>query len=132
MILRRVSVGALLVLLILFFCFDASALAAAKKVPPPDPRKLVLSVDPKTNSFVVQSMRDKSKHTYKVDDMTRIKVNNQDGKFADIKVGMVVDDSIERDYDTLDSLNLSGYGTTADGKKVKAPPKPKTDAPPPL
>jgi hypothetical protein len=108
--------------------FPAQAAAAKKPVPPPDVRKVIKSVDAKASTVIILYNRDKSTHTYKVDDLTKLKLNNQDGKFADIKVGMVVDDYLERDNDDLDELSLSGYGATPPVAKPKAPAKPKPAA----
>ena len=48
-------------------------------------------------------MRDKTTHTYVIDDLTNLKVENRQGKVTDIKVGMQVTDYQERDPHTLDS-----------------------------
>jgi hypothetical protein len=94
----------------------------ANKTPPPPPdfRKLIKSVDIPNSSVVIVRMRDKGPHTYKIDDVTQLKINNAPGKFGDIKAGMVVEDYVERDNDTLDLLSLSGEGT-----ETKTAPKPK-------
>jgi len=91
---------------------------------PPDVRKLIKSIDAKASTVTILDNRNKSTHTYKVDDLTKLTLNNQPGKFADIKVGMVVDDSLERDNDDLDGLSLSGYGATTPVAKPKTPAKP--------
>jgi hypothetical protein len=51
-------------------------------------------------------MRDKSVHTYMIDDLTALKVNNLPGTFTDIKAGMQVRDYVERDPRTLDTLTV--------------------------
>ena len=122
----RLLFFAALALLVFVTGLDQSALAAAAKKkpadePPPDNRKLIQSIDVKASTVVVQYNHDKSTHAYKIDDLTVLKINNQTGKVADIKVGMVVDDYIERDFQNLDSISLSGYGgplTAVDPKKT--------------
>ncbi len=124
-----------LTLIGLFICAAQTASAATKPAPPPpiDPRKLVKSVDVKTNTVVLQFMRDKSVHAYTIDDRTILQVNNEAGKITDVKPGMVVDDFLERTDTILDSLTLSGYGADPVTPKSKPPAKPpvKPKTPPP-
>ena len=124
---RFVFPAAALTLSIFVLCLGLSAIAATAPKPPPpvDARKLIKTVDVKNSSVTIQFMRDKTLHPYKIDGMTVLKLNNQDGKVADIKAGMVVDDFQERYSDTLDSLSLSGYGETPVAAKPKTPAKPK-------
>jgi hypothetical protein len=84
------------------------AIAAAKKpVPPPDVRTLVKSVDKANSSIVILLKRDNNiTHTYRLDDLTKILIDGSSAKFADIKAGMEVSDSTERDTETLDSISL--------------------------
>jgi hypothetical protein len=107
-----------MVLALLFVLAAPNANAGKPKEPPlpPDTRKLIKSVDVKAGSLVVVNLRDKSLHTYAIYELTVITVNNVKGTIADIKPGMVVDDYMERDDTTLDSLSLSGYGTPAPDK----------------
>jgi hypothetical protein len=128
----RLSFFAAFVLLVFVTCLGLSVRAATKAPPPPpDMRKMIKSVDAPASTVIIVYMHDRSTHTYKVDGLTVLKVNNQDGKIADVKPGMVVDDYAERDFDTLDSLSLSGYGTPPAVKpKAPAKPKPKPAAPP--
>ncbi len=110
------------VALSLLFAFAVpSAMASKPKTPPPPPdtRKLIKSVDAKAGTMVVQNMRDKSLHTYAVYELTTITVNNVKGTLADIKPGMAVDDYLERDDTTLDSISLSGSGTPEPDKSKK-------------
>ena len=97
----------------LFGCFligllIVPAMAVAKKpVPPPDLRTLVKSVDKANSSIVILLKRDHNiMHTYRLDDLTKILIDGSTAKFADIKAGMEVSDSTERDTDTLDSVSL--------------------------
>lgn len=106
------------------------AKGATKVIPPPPPvdtRILIKSIDVKAGTVTLKYMRDAKApdHTYGVDDMTLLKVNNVAGKITDIKIGMVVDSYLERDNDNLDALSLSGYGGS-----ITAPAKPKTPAKP--
>jgi hypothetical protein len=84
------------------------AIAAAKKpLPPPDVRTLVKSVDKANSSIVILLKRDNNiTHTYRLDDLTKILIDGSSAKFADIKAGMEVSDSTERDTETLDSISL--------------------------
>ena len=124
-----------LAFLFTFAVLNATAAAAKPAAPPPiDPRKLVKSVDAKSSTLVIQYMRDKTLHTYTIDDLTTLKVNNEAGKISDIKPGMVVDDFLERTDTILDSLTLSGYGAEPAVKPAATPkpkPKPKPTTPPP-
>jgi len=125
--LSRLLFVTVLALFVFAACPGQSARAATPpKTPaaPPDVRKLIKSIDAKASTVTIVYNRDKSTHIYKVDDMTKLTLNNQPGKFADIKVGMVVDDSLERDNDDLDGLTLSGYGAPAPVAKPKTPAKP--------
>jgi hypothetical protein len=108
--------------------------SASTPAPPPpiDTRKLIKSVNAADSSIVIEYMRDKTLHPYKIDDITALKVNNVPGKVTDIKAGMVVDDYVERDGQTLDGLNVSGNGGTPTAAKpaTKPKPKPKPTTPP--
>jgi hypothetical protein len=124
-----------LALIYIATCFGQTAIGATKAPPPPpDMRKMIKSVNLANSTIDIVYMNSHMVHTYKVDDVTQVKVNNQDGKLADIKSGMVVDDYVERDNDDLDGISLSGYGTTPAAAKPAttkpAPPKP-TPAPAP-
>ena len=111
-------------------CLGSAAHASKPKEPaaPPDLRKLIKSVDAKASTVTIVNNRDKSTHTYKVDDQTTVMVNNQPVKFPEIKPGMVVDDFVERDSDDLDSVSLTGYGTEPVVKSKKSE-KPKPTPP---
>jgi hypothetical protein len=63
-------------------------------------------------------MRSNTTHSYKIDAGTTVKVNNAPGKIADIKPGMQVRDSVDRDDRTLDSISVD--------KADPAPAAPKT------
>ena len=87
-----------------------SAYAKDKVAPaddaPDDTRKIVRAVDRSSNSIEVQTMFDQAMHHYKIDPATVIVVNGGAGKFSNIKVGMQVNDYVERDSQTLDSISL--------------------------
>jgi hypothetical protein len=92
------------------------ASAASKPPPPPPPvdtRILIKAINAANSTVDIEYMRNKSVHTYKIDDLTAVKVSNTTSKFADIKVGMKVDDSVERDNDTLDSITVETDHTPA-------------------
>ena len=100
-----------------------AAAAKQKAAPPPDVRTMVQSVNKANNSVVIISNRDKITHTYRLDDLSTIQVDGGPAKFADIKAGMEVSASTERDSDTLDSLSLvskTSAPTIADNKKPTA------------
>lgn len=129
-LLRFRSVAALAVSCLLFALGGDHAFAGkqVKEPPPPDMRKMIKSVDAKNSAVVIIYMNNKQTHTYRVDDMTALKVNGVAGKFADIKAGMEVADYAERDNDDLDSLTLTGYPEEpkpAAKPKAKPAPKPK-------
>jgi hypothetical protein len=79
----------------------------APPAPPVDPRKLITAVDAAAGAIVIEYMRDKTNHSYVLDGLTAIKVNNSTGTIAQIKVGMQVRDFVERDAHTLDSITVS-------------------------
>jgi hypothetical protein len=74
------------------------------------PAKTIESVQPDKNDVVMFNSENKQEHTYHIDDSTTLTVNNQPGKFDDMKPGMEVKDFTERDNDDLDSLTLIGWG----------------------
>jgi hypothetical protein len=92
-------------LLLVPFAVEA-ATKAATPPPPPDVRILIASVEAADNSVVIVYKRNKEIHTYKIDGVTAVKVNGKTGSFADIKSGMEVQDLVERDNDSLDSLSV--------------------------
>jgi len=108
-----------------------AAASTTKPPPPEDFRKMVQTVDVKDSEVVVVYMHDRSTHTYKIDFVTALKVNNVAGKIDDLKAGMVVDDYVERDNDSLDLLSVSGYGTNPTAAKPKKSAKPKPTSMPP-
>jgi hypothetical protein len=73
----------------------------------PDTRVLIESVDASAKTVVFKYMDKGTTQTYTVDDLTTIKVNDNTGTFAQIKSGMQVRDSVERDSQTLDSISVS-------------------------
>jgi hypothetical protein len=110
-----------LALAFLFIIAVPSAIAGKPKpkpAPPVDRRIVIKSVNAAAGTVEIEYMRDKASHTYKIDDLTSIKVNNAPGKIADIKVGMEVNDSVERDDQTLDAISV--------GPAQAAPVTPKT------
>jgi hypothetical protein len=129
---RVVVAPAVLAFCLLFGITAGPVFAAAKKTPPPPPdmRKVIQGVDTKNSAVVIVYMESKQTHTYRIDDITVLKVNGVPGKLADIKKGMVVTDYLERDNDDLDGLTLTGYGEEPAAAKpaAKAKPKPKPTA----
>jgi hypothetical protein len=65
-------------------------------------------------------MRDKSIRTYKIDDLTAVKLNDSPGKFSDIKTGMLVVDFVERDGSTLDGISVQPDDTATPSAKKKS------------
>jgi hypothetical protein len=91
----------------LFALSTGLASAAAKKpAPPPDWRKVVKSVDKGSNSITILNMRTRENHIYRLDDLSKIQIDGAPATFADIKAGMEVSDSTERDNDDLDNVSL--------------------------
>jgi hypothetical protein len=130
------TVTTLALTLLFTFAVPTATAAAAKPAAPPvpvDTRKMIKSVDAAAGTIVIQYMRDKTIHAYQVYELTSIKVNFVAGKIADIKPGMEVSDFLEKDSQTLDSISVTGSGTTSDAKptaKPKPKPKPKPTPPP--
>jgi hypothetical protein len=126
---RLLLAVATLALTFLFTVWVPTATAAAKKpaaaAPPADTRKVIQSVNAAANTVVIENMRDKTTHTYAIDDVTALKVNNVPGKIADVKAGMVVSDFVERDDHTLDSISVTGYGSSSTPASTAAAPKKK-------
>ncbi len=125
--LRQALAFSLIVLIHLGAFATLSAAAKSKKpsapAPPPDTRKLVTSINLKNDTIVISDKLAKTDHTYAIDAMTKVQVGNLPGQFADLKVGMKVDDLTERDNDTLDSItvetDLTPSSDTPSKKKKK-------------
>jgi hypothetical protein len=75
-----------------------------KEIPPEDTRNLIHAINAAAGTIEIEYMRNKQTHTYSLDDITMIKVNNVPGKITDIKTGMQVRDYVERDDHTLDKI----------------------------
>ena len=82
------------------------ATTAKKKKPPADERTLVTSVDMAHQKITFEYMKDHSHQTYVVDAGTAVTVNGSPGKLGDVREGMQVKGSINRDAETLDSLDI--------------------------
>jgi hypothetical protein len=119
---RAVFAPAVLAITLFLGIASGPAFAAAKKTPPPPPdmRKTIQAVDVKNNSVVILYNNSKLTHTYRIDNVTVLKVNGVPGQLSDIKKGMVVTDYLERDNDDLDSLTLTGYGEEPAAAKAPA------------
>ncbi len=110
---------------LLFFAIPVPGHGGKPKTPPPPPdvRKVIQSIDKTENAIVIINHRDhNSLHTYKIDERAKVIINNTPGTFANIKVGMVVADMLERDSSNVESITLSGYGDepkAAPAKKKK-------------
>jgi len=109
-----------------FLCFFVVAPIGVKgkgkpAVPPPpvDARKLIESINAADSAISIKNMRDNTVRSYKVDDVTVVNVNDSPGKISDIKVGMLVVDSVERDANMLDGISVRQGDTPkpAAGKK---------------
>ena len=108
--------------LIVLFTLTATITEASTPKPAPapvDPRILIKSVNAATGTIVIQYMRDKTVRTYTMDDLTVIKINDNPGKMADVKVGMQLTAYVERDAHTLDSASIDNAspGPTPPPKK---------------
>jgi hypothetical protein len=95
------------------FVFCSQFAFAQKKVaaPPPEVFSKVTKVNAKTNEVTILFRKGdivlaKKPTVYTVDDMTTVTVNGAPGKFADIKAGMYVMGTTERDDHTLDNLTV--------------------------
>ena len=106
---RSLSALATLALTLLFAFAVTTANASTKPPAPPPPvdnRVLITAVDAAAGTIVIEDMHYKTTHTYTIDGFTVLKVNNSPGKIADIKVGMQVRDSEERNHQILDTLTV--------------------------
>jgi len=100
--------------------FPAKASTKPKAPPPPvDTRILVTAVN-LPNQQITFTYQDNKKRqvTYVVDQITTVTVQGQKGTLKDIKVGQQVANYVERDGQTLDSIEVE----TADPPPA-APPK---------
>jgi hypothetical protein len=78
-------------------------------VPPPiDRRILIKAVDVKASTITVKYMRSAKApdHTYAIDAMTVLTVNDVKGTIDQVKVGMQVRSYVERDDLSLDSVAI--------------------------
>jgi len=112
-----------LALALLFTFAVPTAIAGTTKGPAADdPRILIKSVDATAGTVEFEYMTNKTTHVYKIDGGSTVKVNDASGTITDIKPGMQVRDSAERDSDTLDSISVSAAdpappGTSTSKKK---------------
>lgn len=119
------AVTTLVVALLFTFAITTTVLGKDKPPKPPpdnnsnDTRVLIQSVDPASQTVVFQVMKDNSTHPYKIDAGTSITVNNNPGTFADIKPGMEVISSTERDSSTLDAISVGVASPPPDEPKGK-------------
>ena len=116
-----------LALVFLFTSIVQTVNASSVTIPPVDMRIMVESVNAASSTVVIKYMDKGTFHTYAIDGITQIKVNDTTGTFAQIKAGMQVRDSVERDSQTLDSISVSAadpgpeISTTTKPKKEKKP-----------
>jgi hypothetical protein len=97
----------LIVVALMFIASSSPATAAAKTPPPPnDHRILVQSVNVKHGTVTLQYMWNKSVHVYTLDASSTVTVKGKPATISDIKSGMRVLDSIDRDEHTLDSITV--------------------------
>lgn len=92
--------------LILAFSFTV-AVQTATAGQEPDTRVLIESVNTAASTVVIKYMDKGTTQTYTIDGLTSIKVGDNTGTFAQIRAGMQVRDSVERDDHTLDSISVS-------------------------
>jgi hypothetical protein len=104
---RLLFVVATLALTLLFTVVLPTTTASADPASAPvDTRKLIKAVDAKAGTVSIQYQSNKSIHVFKVDDFTTIRVNGNLAKIGDIKGGMLLADSSERNPQTLDSISV--------------------------
>jgi hypothetical protein len=82
------------------------------KPPPPETFSKVTAVNAKTNEVTIIFKAGTyavgvKPHVYSLDSISTITVNNVPGKFSDIRAGMIVLGSTERDDHTLDNITLT-------------------------
>jgi hypothetical protein len=76
---------------------------------------LIKSVNLSASTVEVETVKSHTTHTYKIDGVTVIIVRGVPGKITDLKFGLQVEDLVERDDVTLDSITVN----TADKFKKK-------------
>lgn len=120
-----------LVAFVLFPLLTVLVHAAAKvTAPPPESKNLITNVNSKTHEVTIIYKNGtyttaKNPKTYTIDELTTVTINNVPGTFAEIRAGMEVMGTTERDGHTLDNITLEGSGT-APAEPPKPAPKPKT------
>jgi len=107
----------------------ASAAAKSIPVPPPEAISKVVGVNLTTHEVSIlfkgtTTETAKKPRSYILDDYSTITINNVSAKFADIRVGMIVQGSTERDAHTLDNITLEGSGSAPAAPAAKPAPKP--------
>jgi hypothetical protein len=81
----------------------------------------VTAVDPANMTVAITLKHREVAHTYKIDNGTRINADGVATKLANIRVGQVVTNFVERDSSALDLLEVTGRGTAP---AAPAPAKP--------
>jgi hypothetical protein len=113
---------------LLLLCLPALAVKITP-LPPPESKSTVSAVNAKTHevSIIFKSTSYKAAKLpviYTIDDLSTITINSVPCKFEDIRVGMIVQGTTERDAHTLDNITLEGSGLTP-AAPAPAKPKPK-------
>ena len=103
----------LIALVAFAFCSQFSLGAGPKKIskPPPEVFSKVTGVNATTHEVSILFRKGdivlaKKPTVYVIDDLSTVTINSVPGKFADIKPGMFVMGTSERDSHTLDNITL--------------------------
>ena len=111
------AIAALALTLLFTVWVPTASAASAPPSPPIDMRVLVKSVDVSACTGEIEHAQSHTTHAYTVDGITMITVNGQKGTIAQIKAGMKVVSSIERDSHSLDSISVAAAAPTPAPKK---------------
>ena len=112
--------GLLAVFLGLLMSLPALASTTKPKTPAPvDNRILVTAVDLANQQITFTYQDNKKRLVYVVDPMTSVTVQGQKAALKDIKVGEQVYDYVERDSQSLDSINVATAGAPPAGTTKK-------------
>lgn len=123
------------VAVLVFLTLIAPVVAKTIPPPPPESKSTITKVNAQTREVTIIYKNGtyttaKIPKTYTIDEITTITINNVPGTFADIRAGMVVNGTTERDNHTLDNITLEGSGVVPAAAAPKPAAKPKAPAKP--
>jgi len=112
-------------LVVTVVCGTTEVKAAAPAPAPIGPAQTtIVGVDPANMTVTITLKHREAQHVYKVDDATRVKVNDVTSKLAGVHIGQIVTNFVERDSSALDVLEVTGNGAAPTASVAPAKPKP--------